>query len=48
VRSIDLNATNGATVTIDNPRGKKVTVVVSGTTRFTRQKASYGFSSSQQ
>lgn len=48
VQTIDVNASGSATVTIDNPRGNKTTLIVSGTTRFTRQKASYGFSVKQQ
>lgn len=47
VRYVELDETGGARVTIDNPEANGVTVVVSGTTRFTRQKASYGFSVAQ-
>ncbi len=47
VQYVELNSTNGATIIIDDPKGNAVTVVVSGTTRFTRQKASYGFSVTQ-
>lgn len=47
VQSIDLSPNNGATVTLDNPRGNSVVVMISGTTRFTRQKAAYGFSVTQ-
>lgn len=48
VRHVDLNEIGGATITIDHQVNQNVTVVVSGTTRFTRQKASYGFSVKQQ
>lgn len=47
VQYVELDSTNGAAITIDDPKGDAVTVVVSGTTRYTRQKASYGFSVTQ-
>jgi hypothetical protein len=47
VRTIEVDDLGRATVTIDDPRANQVTVVVSGTTRFTRQKAAYSFSVSQ-
>ncbi len=44
VRYVEVDATGKAEVALDVTRGNTVTLAVSGTTRFTREKASYGFS----
>lgn len=44
IQTLPLDAANRAVVTLNNPRSREITVVVSGTTRFTREKAVYGFS----
>jgi len=48
VQTLTLDSTNRAVVTLDNPRAKDLTVIVSGITRFTREKANYAFSAALQ
>jgi len=44
VRYVEVDATGKAEVLLDPANGNVITVAISGTTRFTREKASYGFS----
>lgn len=44
VRYVEVDATGKAEVLLEPANGNVITVAVSGTTRFTREKASYGFS----
>lgn len=44
VKMIELDKNNAASIQIENPRNEKVTLIVSGTTPFTREKAGYEFS----
>jgi hypothetical protein len=47
VETVTLDAANRVTMLLDNPRGNETTIVVSGTSRFTRETANYAFSLNQ-
>ncbi len=47
VQYVEINSAGTAELNLDNPRGNQVTVIVSGTTRFTRERAAYAFSVTQ-
>lgn len=47
VQYVEINSAGTAELNLDNPRGNQVTVIVSGTTRFTRERATYAFTVNQ-
>ncbi|MHB8114680.1 MAG: hypothetical protein ACYDHA_14655, partial [Bellilinea sp.] len=47
VQYVEINSSGTAELNLDNPRSNHITVIVSGTTRFTRERATYAFSVTQ-